>query len=138
MCGAGLHVRCSGAVLVSRSGRVGRGRALGLCSPGAASVRAELSGGGSLRDVFDLEIGSDGFFDHTRWAFAKRPSRTSRLTLNATRGWVGCCAAITAKRLAAAVLAAGQRLGRLGCAHRALRLCTLGSAAGRGVSSGGC
>ena len=27
MCGAGLRVRCWGAVLVSRSGRVGRGRA---------------------------------------------------------------------------------------------------------------
>ena len=107
-CCVGVGVRQSGA--------------LGSCSLCAAAVHAGLSGGGSLRDVFDLEIGSDGFFDHTRWAFAKRPSRTSRLTLNATRGWVGCCAAITAKRLAAAVLAAGQRLGRLGRVDRGPRV----------------
>ena len=34
-------------------------RALVSCSPGAAAACAGLSGG------FDLEIGSDGFFDHT-------------------------------------------------------------------------
>ena len=37
---------------------------------------------------------------------------------------------------AAAVLVAGQRLGRLSRVDRALRLPTLGSAAGRGVGGG--
>ena len=32
----------------------------------------------------------------------------------------------------------GSRSGRLACAHRALRLPALGSAAGRGVGYGGC
>ena len=46
-------LRCCVGVGVRQSG------ALGLCRPGAAAVRAGLVCG------FDLEIGSDGFFDLT-------------------------------------------------------------------------
>ena len=38
---------------------------LGSCSPGAGAAYAGLGGGGCLRGGVDLEIGLDGFFDHT-------------------------------------------------------------------------
>ena len=56
MCGAGLTEWACGwgvGAGVRQSG------ALGSCSPGAAATHAGLSGG------FDLDIGSDGFFDYT-------------------------------------------------------------------------
>ena len=63
MCGAGLPVRCwCGAVV---DGVTVQGRALGLCSPGAAAVHAGLSRGGCSRGGIDLGIGSGEYFDHT-------------------------------------------------------------------------
>lgn len=86
MCGVGT------AVLVAGSARVGRGRALSLCSPCAATAHAGLSSGfvvatpgfggtarrgvgGCLNASVFLEIGSHGFFDHTRYFLVLTPSR---------------------------------------------------------------
>ena len=42
---------------------MGRGRALGSCSPGAAVVNAGFNGGCQTVGI-DLEVGSDEYFDH--------------------------------------------------------------------------
>ena len=53
MCGVGT------AVLVAGSARVGRGRALSLCSPCAATAHAGLSSGFVVATLgFDLKLGA--------------------------------------------------------------------------------